>query len=233
MCPLCDLNVLDHSKRGKIFTSPKAPENMDSMMVFYLDIAGTIVFAISGTLTALNNKFDLFGALVIAFVTATGGGTLRDLLLGASPVFWVQSTQYFLYIFSGYLLAIIFQSSILRLRKTMFLFDTLGIGIFTIIGLEKTLGLGFTPFLALNMGVMSAVFGGVTRDVLTNIPPLIFRKEIYATACYAGGVCYLLLEMTPLHQQINISATILLIILIRMVAIRRHWTLSIKRYLKD
>lgn len=202
---------------------------MDSMLVTYLDVVGTVAFAMSGTLAALNNRFDLFGAAVIAFVTATGGGTLRDLLLGAAPVFWVISTQYFLYIFIGFLLSIVFRSNILKLRRTMFLFDTIGIGIFTIIGLEKTLGLGFAPLIALNMGVMSAVFGGVIRDVLSNIPPLIFRKEIYATACYAGGICYLILEKTNIRNEINIFVTILLIILIRSIAIRRHWTLNFKR----
>jgi len=199
---------------------------MDSIFVDYMDIIGTIVFAMSGTLTALNNKFDYFGALVIAVVTATGGGTLRDLLLGASPVFWVQATEYFVYIFIGYLIATIFQSKVLKYRRAMFLFDTIGIGVFTIIGLEKTLRLGFSPFIALNMGVMSAVFGGVIRDVLTNIPPLIFRKEIYAIPCYIGGIAYLLLEATKLPGQLNQMITIFLIILIRIIAIKRNWSVS-------
>lgn len=199
---------------------------MDSIYVDYLDIVGTIVFAMSGTLAALNNKFDYFGALVIAFVTATGGGTLRDLLLGASPVFWIMSTEYFLYIFIGYLMATIFQSTVLRFRKTMFLFDTIGISVFTIMGLEKTLTLGFSPFIALNMGVMSAVFGGVIRDVLSNIPPLIFRREIYAIPCYIGGIAYLLLGASGSPGEINQLVTIFLIILIRIIAIKRQWTVS-------
>jgi len=199
------------------------------MLVTYLDIVGTVAFAMSGTLAALNNRFDLFGSLVIAFVTATGGGTLRDLLLGATPVFWVVSTQYFIYIFVGCFLSLIFRTYILRLRRTMFLFDTIGIGIFTIIGMEKSLGLGFEPFIALNMGVMSAVFGGVIRDVLSNEPPLIFRKEIYATACYAGGIFYLILGKTSIQDEISIFVTILLIILIRSIAIRYHWTLNFRR----
>lgn len=199
---------------------------MDSIFVNYMDIIGTVVFAMSGTLAALNNKFDYFGALVIAFVTATGGGTLRDLLLGASSVFWIQATEYFLYIFIGYLLATIFQSTVLRFRKTMFLFDTIGISVFTIIGLEKTLNLGFSPFIALNMGVMSAVFGGVIRDVLSNIPPLIFRKEIYAIPCYIGGIAYLLMETLGSPGEINQLVTIFLIILIRIIAIKRQWTVS-------
>lgn len=199
---------------------------MDINFVDYLDIIGTIVFAMSGALAALNNKFDYFGALVIAFVTATGGGTLRDLFLGASPVFWIHSTEYFLYIFIGYLAATVFQSTVLRFRKTMFLFDTIGISVFTIIGLEKTLGLGFTPFIALNMGVMSAVFGGVLRDVLSNVPPLIFRDEIYAIPCYIGGIVYLILRSTGSPEEVNQLVTIFLIILIRIIAIKRHWTVS-------
>lgn len=202
---------------------------IENLIVTYLDVLGTVAFAMSGTLTALNNRFDLFGALVIAFITATGGGTLRDLLLGAGPVFWVSTPKYFLYIFVGFLIALLFRHPVLKLRRTMFLFDTLGISIFTIIGLEKTVGLGFSPFIALNMGVMSAVFGGVIRDVLTNIPPLIFRKEIYATACYMGGACYLLLEYLENRSLLNILFTVILIILIRSIAIRRGWTLYVPK----
>lgn len=199
---------------------------MDSIFVNILDNLGTFVFAISGTLTALSRKFDYFGALVVAFVTATGGGTLRDLLMDAGPVFWIEATHYFYYIFSGYLVAVLFQSTFYRLSTTMFLFDTIGISIFTIIGMEKTLNLDFSPFIALNMGVMSAVVGGVTRDVLTNVPPLIFRREIYAIPCYIGGLMYLLMGMTSMPLEVNIMVTIFLIILIRLIAIKRHWSIS-------
>ena len=199
---------------------------MDSVLVSSLDNLGTFAFAMSGTLTAMNKKFDYFGALVVAFVTATGGGTLRDLLMDATPVFWIEATHYFIYILAGFLLAVLFQTRLLRFNRTMFAFDTIGISVFTIIGMEKTLSLGFSPFIAINMGVMSAVVGGVIRDVLTNIQPLIFRKEIYALACYAGGVVYLALVSTGLPDPVNILLTIFLIMLIRHLAIRRHWTIS-------
>ncbi|WP_236980158.1 trimeric intracellular cation channel family protein [Membranihabitans maritimus] len=192
-----------------------------------LDILGTIVFAISGTMTALNNKFDLFGSLVIAFVTALGGGMLRDVLLGDAPVLWVKNPEYLLYVFTGYLLVLLFNPFILKLRKTLFLFDTIGIAIFTILGLEKTLELGFHPVIALTMGVISAVFGGVIRDLLTNIVPLIFRKEIYATACLTGGLCYLILENFNFNHDINIIATVVLIIIIRILAVRYKWSLTL------
>lgn len=199
---------------------------MDSIMVNYLDNLGTFAFAMSGTLTAMNKKFDYFGALVVAFVTATGGGSLRDMLLDAGPVFWIEATHYFYYIFAGFFVAVLFQSTMLRLNRTMFVFDTIGISIFTIIGMEKTLSLGFSPFIAINMGVMSAVVGGVIRDILTNIQPLIFRREIYAIPCYIGGTIYLLMSMTSMPGEISILVTILLIILIRHIAVKRHWTIS-------
>ncbi|GAA5220903.1 trimeric intracellular cation channel family protein [Membranihabitans marinus] len=199
---------------------------MNITFVLYLDIIGTIVFAISGTLTAINNRFDLFGSLVIAFVTALGGGMIRDLLLGATPVLWVSQPQYLTYVVIGYLLALLFQSHILKLRRTMFLFDTIGIGLFTIIGLEKTISLGFPASIALTMGVISAVFGGVLRDLITNIVPLIFRKEIYATACLTGGICYILLEKIYDNQAFNIIITIILIIFIRILAVKKKWSLA-------
>lgn len=199
---------------------------MDLPIVSYLDMLGTIVFAISGTLTARNNQFDLFGAFVIAFVTALGGGMIRDLCLGAAPVLWVAQPNYLNYVIIGYLLALFFETYILRLRKTMFLFDTIGIGLFTILGLEKTLSLGFPAPVALTMGVISAVFGGVIRDLITNIVPLIFRKEIYATACLTGGLCYIGLERYNNNQGFNIAITIILIIFIRILAVKYQWSLS-------
>lgn len=206
---------------------------MDSVFVNILDNLGTFAFAMSGTLTALHRRFDYFGALVIAFVTATGGGTLRDLLTDAGPVFWTEATHYFYYIFAGYLIAVLFQSSLHRLSNTMFLFDTIGISIFTIIGMEKTLNLGFSPLIALNMGVMSAVVGGVIRDVLTHVPPLIFRREIYAIPCYIGGMVYWMMGWASIPLELNILVTIILIILIRLIAIKRHWSISPHKDLDD
>ena len=189
--------------------------------IYTLDIIGTFVFAISGMLAASQKKLDLFGAAVIAFVTAIGGGTIRDLLIGNTPVGWMKDLNYLVCILVAVPVSFLFRSYILKLRKTMFLFDTIGIGLFTILGLKTTLSIGLSPIIALMMGTVSAVFGGVLRDVLTNEVPLIFRKEIYATACLIGGGSYLLLRMTNLEDNWSIFITVLIVIFIRSVAVKR------------
>ena len=162
-------------------------------LVYFIDLGGTLVFAISGWLTASKMKMDPFGASVIAFITAVGGGTLRDLLIGSQPVGWMVDQNYLLMIGAGILLGYLFRQQLQKLRKTMFLFDSIGIGLFTILGIEKTLLYGLTPVIAIMMGTVSAVFGGVLRDTLANEVPLIFRSEIYATACLLGGIIFILL----------------------------------------
>ncbi len=198
-------------------------------IIYFLDLLGTFVFAISGMLAAANKQFDIFGAAVIAFVTAMGGGTLRDLLIGAQPVAWMQDLNYLSVIGLAVPLSYFFRSFILRLRRTMFLFDSIGIGLFTILGLQKTLDMGLHPVVALMMGVVSAVFGGVIRDLLSNQAPLIFRKEIYATACMMGGILYLILSSFSLDYNIKVIGTVLFIIAIRIAAVRRHWSLPVIR----
>ena len=184
------------------------------------DYIGTLVFAISGTLTAANKRLDFFGATVIGFVTAVGGGTLRDMMLGDTPVAWMRTINYFLVIVLGILITIMFSKQVMKLRRTLFLFDTIGIAIFTIIGLNKALAFGIHPPLAVIMGITSAVVGGIIRDTLTNEVPLIFQKEIYATACIAGALVYLLLNYFNVSEVVNQSITILTIIAIRLVAVR-------------
>lgn len=190
-----------------------------------LDIVGTIVFAISGVLTAANKKFDFFGAMVIAFVTAVGGGTLRDLLMGSFPVVWIKNPIYIYVILGSVLFSLVFKKHISKWRKTMFLFDTIGIGTFTILGLQKALDFGISPTIAVLMGVISAVFGGVLRDVLCNEPPLIFRKEIYATPCILGGAIYLLLAHFAVPENIIITITAVFIISLRLLVVKKNWTL--------
>jgi uncharacterized membrane protein YeiH len=189
-------------------------------IIYFFDLLGTFVFAISGTLSAANKKLDLFGALFAAFITALGGGTIRDAVLGATPVIWVTDMWYLIIISVAVLLTFRFKEYIMGLKKTLFLFDTIGIGVFTIIGLEKTLSLGFNPAIGVMMGVVSAVFGGVLRDTFVNDLPIIFRKEIYATACIIGALLYLLLSFVGLDRNTSIILTILLIIAIRLVALK-------------
>uniref|UniRef100_UPI0040493D99 trimeric intracellular cation channel family protein n=1 Tax=Fulvivirga sp. TaxID=1931237 RepID=UPI0040493D99 len=194
-------------------------------LIYSLDIIGTFVFAISGAITASSKKLDIFGATVIAFVTALGGGTTRDVLIGSQPVGWMKDTNYLIVVILAVFCTYLFKPYIERLRKTMFLFDTIGIGLFTILGLQKVLSLGLSPAIAVIMGVVSAVFGGVVRDVLSNEVPLIFRKEIYATACLSGAILYLGLGYTPLSESIKIIITVAFIIIIRVLAVKRHWSL--------
>ena len=162
--------------------------------IYLLDILGTFAFAISGALVASEQKFDLFGVVIIAFVTAVGGGMLRDILINAHPINWIGDLNYIYIIFAAVLATFLFKSKILPLYKTLFLFDTVGISVFTLLGLQKGLTFDLHPLVALIMGMISAVFGGVLRDVLTNKVPLIFEKEIYASACLVGGISYLILN---------------------------------------
>ena len=192
----------------------------------YIDIIGTLVFAISGVLTAIAKRFDIVGSIVIGFVTALGGGTLRDVLIGETPVGWMNDTIYLWIIAIAVLISYVFKNSIQNLRRSLFLFDTLGIGLFTILGLQKTLALGLHIPVAIMMGIVSAVFGGVIRDVLTNEVPLIFRKEIYATACLIGALAYVILDLFSPFVQINMISSMLIVVLIRYLSIKYKWSLN-------
>lgn len=190
----------------------------------FIDFSGTFVFAISGILVAIDKKFDLFGAIILGMVTAIGGGTLRDLLIGSTPVGWMTNDIYFYLIILALLVCYFFKNKIEQYRKSLFLFDTMGIGLFTILGMEKTLASGLSPLSAVMMGVVSAVFGGVIRDVLSNEIPLIFRKEIYAFACLVGALVYLFaLEFCP--NNIAMVLSILTVITVRVIAIKKKWEL--------
>ncbi|MEO0570110.1 MAG: trimeric intracellular cation channel family protein [Bacteroidota bacterium] len=190
--------------------------------MFYqtIDILGTVAFAISGVLVAMDKRLDLFGVLIIAFVTAIGGGTLRDLLIGNTPVVWMRDATYMITIGITVIIAIIFSGLLKYLRKSLFLFDTIGIGLFTMIGIEKGLEVGLLPIMCIALGTMTASFGGVLRDILCNEIPVIFRKEIYATACIVGGLSYFLLDTVGFPERYSYIAAILMVILIRLLAVR-------------
>ncbi|MCH2230603.1 MAG: trimeric intracellular cation channel family protein [Crocinitomicaceae bacterium] len=190
-----------------------------------IDVIGTFVFALSGVMVAVEHKFDFFGTIILAFVTAVGGGTLRDVLIGSTPVSWMGSEILIYVIFATIPMAYLFLNFLKKLRRTMFIFDTIGIGLFTILGLEKSVEIGLSPVIAVMMGVVSAVFGGVIRDVLSNEIPLIFRKEIYAFACFAGAITYLIMEQFISMQEVNMLISILTVILIRGFAIHYKWSI--------
>ncbi len=195
--------------------------------IYALDLIGTLVFAISGVLTAIDKKFDLVGSIIIGAVTAIGGGTIRDLLIGETPVGWMKDSNYFYVIILAVFISYLFKNKIQIFRRGMFLFDTIGIGLFTILGLQKTLNLELSIPVALIMGVVSAVFGGVIRDVLTNEIPLIFRKEIYASACLLGGVVFIILESFSTLTNANMIASMVVVVVIRYLSVKRKWSLRI------
>ncbi len=190
------------------------------MFYFLMDLLGTVAFAISGVLVAMDKRLDLFGVFIIAFVTAVGGGTLRDLLIGNTPVAWMLESTYIITIIGTVILAIIFREKIRYLRKSLFLFDTLGIGLYTMVGIEKGLNADLLPIMCIILGTITASFGGVIRDILCNEIPVIFRKEVYATACVVGGLSYFLLRKLPLSDEYVYLASILIVIGIRLVAVK-------------
>ncbi len=189
-------------------------------ILYVLDILGTFAFAISGALVASNKKFDLFGVIIIAFATAVGGGMIRDILIDAHPINWIGELNYIWTILIAVLFTYLFKSKIAPLSKTMFLFDTIGISVFTLLGIQKGLNYDLHPFIAVVMGMVSAVMGGVIRDILTNQIPLIFRKEIYASACLLGGVVFLICNYFELSELVRITATMSSIIIVRLVAVK-------------
>lgn len=200
---------------------------MNFDIIYILDLFGVLVFAVSGVLTAVDKKFDLVGSFVIGLVTALGGGTVRDVLIGELPVGWMLDLNYLYMLIPALALGYLLRKQIIKLKRSFFLFDTIGIGLFTILGVQKTLEAGLSPVIAVLMGVVSAVFGGVTRDVLSNEVPLIFRKEIYASACLAGAIIYVVSQY--IYSSVyNIIPAIGVVMIIRLLAVKYGWTLAPK-----
>lgn len=185
-----------------------------------LDLLGTIAFAISGALAAMDRRLDLFGIFIIAFVTAIGGGTVRDILIGNTPVTWMENIIYIYLIGVVVIFAIIFRNKLNYLKKSLFLFDTIGLGIFTITGVEIGVKSGLNPIISITLGAMTGTFGGVIRDILCNEIPVIFRKEIYATACLIGGLAFVILYETGVEKDIIYLVTSLTVISIRLLVVK-------------
>lgn len=190
-----------------------------------LDFLGTIAFATSGALTAMHKKLDIFGIFIIGFVTAIGGGTLRDVLTGSTPVIWMEQTFYIYTIGITVVLAIIFRRYLNHLRKSLFLFDTIGLGIFTITGVETGIQNGLDPIISIALGAMTGTFGGVIRDTLCNEIPVIFRKEVYATACIVGALAFVVMNKFGVNEDFTYIVTSLTVITIRLFVVRYHISL--------
>lgn len=198
---------------------------MELTLFNILDILGTIAFAISGALAAMDRRLDLFGIFIIGFVTAIGGGTLRDALIGNTPVTWMENTIYIYLIGLVIILAIIFRNKINYLKKSLFLFDTIGLGVFTITGVEIGIRNGLDPIICVALGTMTGTFGGVIRDILCNEIPVIFRKEIYATACIFGGLVFVIMDSLGVKQDVIYLTTTLIVISIRLIVVKYHISL--------
>lgn len=199
---------------------------MEMNITDVIEILGTIAFAISGSFAAMQRRLDPFGVLIIAFVTSIGGGTLRDLLLGDTPVAWMRNINYCLLILVTSILTMIFRTHIKRFKVTLFLFDSIGLGLFTMVGVQKGIVFGLEPGMCIALGTITGCFGGVIRDTLLNTIPLIFRKgEIYATVCILGGVLYFLLLNFNLKADVAKVVVIAFILSLRIVAVRYKLTL--------
>ncbi|NTE03067.1 trimeric intracellular cation channel family protein [Agrobacterium tumefaciens] len=185
-----------------------------------IEALGTIAFAISGTFTAMQRKLDPFGVLIIAFVTAIGGGTVRDLLIGDTPVAWMRDMQTCLIILFTALATMFFKTHVQKMKITLFLFDSLGLGLFTILGLAKGISFGLNPGICIALGTITGCFGGIIRDTLLNTIPLVFKREIYATACIMGGMFYFLLLEINIGTVVAKFLAIAFIFVMRIIAVK-------------
>nr|WP_302987283.1 trimeric intracellular cation channel family protein [uncultured Alistipes sp.] len=191
---------------------------------FILEMLGTLAFAISGIRLASAKRFDWFGAYVVGFTTAIGGGTLRDMMLSMTP-FWMLDSVYLVVTAVALGIVIVLGRYLIRLNNTFFIFDAIGLGLFTVVGIEKTLAAGFPLWVAVIMGTLTGAAGGVLRDILINEEPLIFRKEIYALACVFGGVVFWACEQVGISGAVLQITTAAAVIALRIVAV--HYGLKL------
>ena len=191
-----------------------------------IEFIGTMAFAISGIRLASAKHFDWFGAYIVGMATAIGGGTLRDIMLGVPP-FWMTNSIYVICCGLALLWVILFGKKLIRKKNTWFIFDTIGLALFNIIGLEKTLNMGYPLWMAVIMGCVTGAAGGILRDILTKEIPLIFRKDIYAMACIAGGVIYIIGYTGGLPAEVNAILSAIIVISTRLLAVKYHWHLPV------
>ena len=204
---------------------------MEGFFTTLLDLTGTFSFAISGIRLASGKQVDWFGAYLVGLATAIGGGTVRDLLLDVTP-FWMLDGKYFLATGAALLATLLFKDKIFRWSNTLFLFDAIGLGLFTIVGISKSIAAGLPFWVCIVMGTITGSVGGVIRDVLLNEVPLLLRKDIYALACVAGGVVYFV--CIYLHLSMNLTELIaaLVVILVRVISLKFHIHLPILNSIK-
>ncbi|MCV2885853.1 trimeric intracellular cation channel family protein [Aestuariibacter sp. AA17] len=198
-----------------------------SLWLHWIDLAGIVVFAISGTLMAYKKHMDGFGVVVLASVTAMGGGTLRDMILDL-PVFWIHDPSFFYAVLIGALGTIAWLRISHRFPlKFLLIADALGLAFFNLMGLQKALNVGVTPLIAIAFGTMTGVFGGLIRDVICREVPLVLKGELYATTCILGGVAYVAASALNVNLHICMIIAMLTTLVSRLFAVRYHWHLNV------
>ena len=199
---------------------------MDELFINIIEILGTAAFAISGIRLSAARRFDWFGAYVVGLVTASGGGTLRDIILDL-PVFWMLSPVYLIVTGIALVAVLIFRQALVKGMRTLFIFDAIGLALFVVVGVQRTLAAGWPVWVAMVMGTITGSFGGIIRDILINEQPLFFRKDIYATACLAGGAVYCLLIQPWWSDIVPQIACAVTVIGLRVAAVHYNWSLPI------
>lgn len=189
------------------------------IIIDHINIMGSFVFAISGALVAMKKKLDPFGVLIVAFITAVGGGTIRDMLLAERNVFWLFDITVIYAILAGAVIAMIFKKKLHFFNKPIFFYDAVGLGLFTITGVQIGIDALLDPSICIVLGTVTGVFGGILRDVIVNEIPVIFKKEIYATVSIAGGALYLLLIYLEVGYPYLQIIPIVFIIIARIIAV--------------
>lgn len=194
--------------------------------IYAIEIIGTFAFAISGIRLASAKKFDWFGAYVVGLATAIGGGTIRDLLLGVKP-FWMTTPMYLVVTGFALLAVILFSRHIIKIHNTLFLFDTIGLGLFVVAGVQKTLMVDYPYWVAIIMGTITGSAGGIMRDIFINEEPLVFRKDIYALACVLGGIAYVTSDWLGANYAVSQILCAVVVILSRVVSAKYHLSLPV------
>lgn len=198
-------------------------DELYSTVMKIIEVLGTFTFVVSGIRQASAKHFDWFGGFVCGIAVAIGGGTIRDVMLGVTP-FWMTSSLYMSCAVLALLFTVVFSRSLKKLDNAWFVFDTLGLGLFTVAGIQKTLECGHPFWVAIIMGCITGSAGGVMRDVFLNNIPVIFQKEVYATACMAGGFIYWGLALLNISVTWMAAITFVVVCSIRFLAVKYHIT---------
>jgi uncharacterized membrane protein YeiH len=202
-----------------------------TVLLYYLDLAGVAVFAASGVLAARDRGLDLLGVVVVAAITAIGGGTLRDLLLNRHPIFWIADTSYLLVVVASALLTFAYARTRPPPGVTLLAADAFGLALFSLSGAQLAEAAQCPPLIVVLMGTMTGVTGGILRDVITARVPLILRREIYAIAAIAGVAAYLSMHALGVPRGWAFAAGASLVVALRLLAIR--WGLHLPRWRKS